>query len=641
VDHGKTTLVRALTGVDTDRLREEKERGMSIELGFAPFPLPSGRLAAVVDVPGHQRFLKNMLAGASGMDVVVMVIAADEGVMPQTLEHLDIIELFGAKAALVALTKIDLLEPEGLETALELVREQLRDTSLAQAPLVPVSAKTGAGLQELLAALDGIATEVPARDLSSPMRLWADRAFVMRGFGPVVTGTLDRGAVSLGETVEVFGPGGANCAIVRASVRQIQVHNQRRERAWAGERVALNLGGVRRDQVGRGCVVFAPGSLQPSSRLYVRLRIVKRCAKPLPNHARVRVHLGTREVLARVRLLAGAPLAAGEEGWAELRLEEALAAAAGDRFVIRTYSPMITIGGGLIADPHPRPRRGKAPEQDVLELEARQRGGPTATVALALQKAGAVPASPQALVAATGMTLEEVRQALAQLLHEAKAVRLDPEEVFVDSAVLSAAQRQVEQTLNRFHQQYPFRLRFDREQVRRALQPPLDARVSRWVLDTLVGAGKAKVQGEEVEATPGRPPLSAQNAALRNRVEAALRRVGLAGLDDEEAGRVAGNQNVGEVLLGLVQERIAAKVGERFVHRDALEEAASLIRRHFDARPLLSVAEFRDAIRLSRKFALPLLEYFDAQGLTRRSGANRVAGPAISGGRPTPDASAG
>ncbi|MCL5982600.1 MAG: selenocysteine-specific translation elongation factor, partial [Firmicutes bacterium] len=380
VDHGKTALIKALTGVDTDRLREEQERGISIELGFAPFKLPSGRLAGVVDVPGHERFIHNMLAGIGGIDLVLLVVDVTEGVMPQTREHVEIMRLLQIARGLVVLTKVDLAEDrEWLDLVEEEVRESLSGTFLAEAPFFRVSALTGAGLAELLAAIDKLTGEMPARDSAAPLRLPVDRVFSMPGFGTIVTGTLMAGRIAVGMNVEILPLGR------KARVRQLQVHGEAAVEAVAGQRAAVNLSGVEKEALERGSVLAMPGFLMAASVLDARLFLLAGTKKVLKNMSRVHVYLGTGRAVGRVVLLDCEELPPGGEALVQLRLEKELVAHRGDRYIIRSFSPMTTIGGGVVLEASTRRQKRFRPE--VLEgLAELEKGDPAAPLLQRLRR---------------------------------------------------------------------------------------------------------------------------------------------------------------------------------------------------------------------------------------------------------------
>ncbi|HEU5393646.1 MAG TPA: selenocysteine-specific translation elongation factor, partial [Candidatus Methylomirabilis sp.] len=415
IDHGKTSLVKALTGIDTDRLKEEKERGISIELGFAHLTLASGLRLGIVDVPGHERFVKTMLAGVGGIDLVVLVIAADEGIMPQTREHLHICRLLQIPRGLVALTKRDLVDPDWLEMVAEEIRIFLKGTFLEGAPILPVSATTGAGLEALKAALAAVAAETEPKRVEGIFRLPIDRVFTMRGFGTVITGTLLAGSLKIGDEVAVL-PEGA-----RSRVRRLQVHGETVEQAFAGQRTAVNLPGVEVSGIARGSLLCFPGALHPSIAMDASLTLLADAPRPLKNRSRVRFHLGTSELLARVVLLDREELEPGQSAYVHYRLESPGAALPQDRYVIRSYSPAVTIGGGIILDPAPPERRRK--RQEILDhLRVLEQGSPADRLERLLLQAGGTPIGPEALRGASDLEPGLLGEALTKLLAERRIV---------------------------------------------------------------------------------------------------------------------------------------------------------------------------------------------------------------------------
>ncbi|MGB4594250.1 MAG: selenocysteine-specific translation elongation factor, partial [Coriobacteriia bacterium] len=445
IDHGKSSLVRALTGTDPDRLPEEKERGVTIELGFARLELPSGRSMGVVDVPGHEKFVRQMVAGATGIDVVMLVVAADDGVMPQTREHLAIIDLLGVPKGVVALTKADLADEDWIELVTEDIRQLLVGTSIEGAPIVPVSSKTGAGLPELLAAIDEVATEAEARQSKLPMRLPVDRVFTIAGAGTVVTGTLWSGSAAKDDAVEVY-PGGK-----RGRIRSVQMHGAQVDRANAGNRVALNIAGLERDEIDRGDIIAEPGSLTVTDRIDAYVTYLPSEEKPFESGARVHVHHGTREVLGRVLLMDADILRPGERGYAQLRLEEPLAPRYDDRFIIRSYSPMWTIGGGVVLDVlPPRRTRLKPHERELLDaLVAHDLFG----AAIGLLASRALPMTSAQVAAALGVT----RAGVADDLNKASLERLKvgTETYFVTPEAQDGLLAALERELIAFHDANP------------------------------------------------------------------------------------------------------------------------------------------------------------------------------------------
>ncbi|HEU4753907.1 MAG TPA: selenocysteine-specific translation elongation factor, partial [Armatimonadota bacterium] len=500
VDHGKTALIRALTGAETDRLREEQERGMSIDLGFADFTLPSGRKAGVIDVPGHERFLKNMLAGAGGIDLVLLVIAADEGVMPQTREHLDILNILQTRKGVVVLTKADLVEPDWLELVQEDIRSALGGTFLEHAPMVPVSSLTGQGIPELKALLDRMAEEITTRTIVGPWRLPIDRAFTIRGFGTVVTGTLVAGVARVGDRVEVLP------RRLETRIRSLQVHGAGVEFAEAGTRVAMNLAGVELEEIHRGDVAAPPGTYTPTQALDARLDVLENCPREVKNRTRVRVYLGTAEVLARLNLLDADQIEPGGSGLVQLRLETPTVAAKGDRYVLRFYSPMETIGGGSVIDPNP-PRHKRFDEAVLANTRVKEKGTPDELVAEAVQRAGLAPIAPPAVAQGLGIPVEEVRALMQALKERGELVPIEGETV-LHRHRLDAAEYQFLNTLSEFHAAQPMRTGMSREELRSRLSRQMDAKSFNLVLGRLESEGRIAAEGGRVRLAGHQPQLT-------------------------------------------------------------------------------------------------------------------------------------
>lgn len=620
VDHGKTMLVKALTGVDTDRLKEEKERGISIELGFAPLVLPSGRTASIVDVPGHERFIKNMLAGVGGIDMVLLVIAADEGVMPQTREHVDIINLLQIKQGVVALTKVDLVDREWLDLVKEEVSEFLNDTVLQGAPVVEVSSVTGQGLGELLAAIDGVAQKVPPRPAGGSVRLPVDRVFSITGFGTVATGTLWSGILRPGDPLVIM-PRGIN-----TRARNLQVHGRKVDEARAGQRVAVNLSGVEVGEISRGSVLATPGSLAPSYRLDVRLYLLK-TAGILKNRAHVRLHLGTAEIICRVVLLDREELAPGEAALAQLELREPTAAVRGDRFVIRSLSPMRTVGGGQVIDPVAPKHRRQRP-QVIAALLTKERGVPEEQVLCQLQSRPTF-YTPAELAQATGMAGEAVQRFLELLVQKglARRIAMDNQVYYLAREVYQSWTGKVKGLLEDYHREFPLREGLPKEELRSRLFPQLSSKQFHHLLLAMEEDGLARVSSQEVALagfTPSPTPAQEEQIeALSNLYrekkfqppawEEACQAVGLA----EPAAQ--------EILLYMLKKGILVKISEDlYFHAACLDLARQAVVKYLQERGEITVGEARDLLQTSRKYALPLLEYFDRERITRRIGDKRV-----------------
>lgn len=626
VDHGKTTLIKALTGADTDRLPEEKKRGISIDLGFAPFRLPDGQLAGVVDVPGHERFIKNMLAGVAGMDVVLLVVAADEGVMPQTEEHLDILSLAGVRSGIIVLNKVDLVDREWLEMVEADVREAVKGTPFADAPLVAVSAVTGEGLDELRRAIAKAASEAAREALSPFLRLPIDRVFSIKGHGTVVTGTLVGGRVAAGDEVEIAP---ALDGII-ARVRRVEVHDEKVDQAVAGQRVALNLAGVEAGELRRGQVVIAPGTMSPTWLIDVRLKLLSGAWPRLAHRARVRVHMGTAEILGRVSLLENDELAAGEEAYAQLFLEEPVVCLVGDRLVIRSYSPARTIGGGVVLNAHP-PRRKRHRPEVVAELSLEDRGRAEDLAFLELKRRhGEGPLKVSGLARATGQPEDVMRRFLSALEGEKKVVRLPQDRFLAAEDAEDDAARALAEVAG-FHKANPLSAGMSREELRTKAFPRWDVDGYDSFIVWLTGLGRLQMREGGLLAVPGfavqLAPLEVRDAA---RIEEFYQGAGVAPPNPEEAAASLGiSRERHDTLAAVLVERgqLVKAPGGLYFHRDAVESARSQARLLLEETKSLVTGRFRDAIGASRRHAIALLELFDEERFTRRAGDIRTAGP--------------
>ncbi|MCL5057650.1 MAG: selenocysteine-specific translation elongation factor [Actinobacteria bacterium] len=627
VDHGKTMLVKALTGLDTDRLKEERERGISIELGFAFLDLPGGKRAGIVDVPGHERFIKNMLAGVGGIDMVILVIASDEGVMPQTREHLDIIQLLQVKHGVVALTKTDAVDSDWIALVKEEVRDFLKGTVLEGAPLIEVSSVTGGGIETLKNTLAEMAGRVEKMVADGPLRLPVDRVFSVTGFGTVVTGTIISGSAGTGDPVEILPRG------ISSRIRNIHVHGHKVDRVGAGQRAALNITGVEVEQIHRGSVVAAPGHLKPTYRMDVRLQLLG-SARALKNRARVRLYLGTAEIFGRVILLQEDGLDPGKWAYAQLELEEKAVAAKGDRFVIRSYSPMRTIGGGSVIDTVPQ--KHKRFKKDIIEsIATREKGTPGELVQQAL--GGRRDMTPAGDIArAAGVSEDEAGKALGELESQGAVRRIEGEgQVYY----LSAGQYQkwsdeTRALLQKYHRQFPLREGFPKEELRSRKFGGLNAKQFQLLLhslesDGIVAAGTATVADPGYVFEPG-PELKKKIISLESKYTNSAMQP--PSWKEAAAGHGLDEGLAAEVLRLLVRKGALVKVAEDiYCHSSSLEEAKKRLAGFFHSRGEITVGEFRDLLNTSRKYALPLLEYFDREKVTRRVGDVRVPGREMKG----------
>lgn len=614
VDHGKSTLIKALTGIDPDRLREEKERGMTIDLGFAWLQLPSGKEVSIVDVPGHERFVKNMLAGVGGIDLALLVVAADEGVMPQTREHLDIIDLLRIKNGVVAVTKKDLVEEDWLGLVLEEVGERLKATSLSGAPIVPVSAVTGEGLPQLLAALDDrLAVATPRPDLGKP-RLSVDRAFTVAGFGTVVTGTLIDGSLKVGQEVEVLPKG------LESRIRGLQTHKHKVDAARPGTRVAINLASLAVADIQRGDVVTSPGWLAPTRAFDARLRLLPGVPRPVAHNAEVSVHTGAAETEARLMLLEGSEVRPGQSTWAQLRLARPLAIAKGDFFVLRF--PSATIGGGQVVDPHPR--RHKRGQRAVLEaLETMEKGTPEEIVLQALGKEP--PVELTALLSRCNLPEPEARAALGRLVAQGQVFFTSKEDALGPKTSVISYQGWAELTarardvLSSYHQSYPLRRGMAKEELKSRLGLPPRAfleSLARWVQEGEIAedATLAWLSSHRVTFTPP------QEKGIE-RLVAALSANPYSPPGPTELATLVEPQ----VLEALIEQGELVRVSESVVFlASAYKEMVDRIVAHLKQHGKITAAEVRDRFNTSRKYAIGLLEHLDEAKVTRRVGDERV-----------------
>ena len=616
IDHGKTAMVRRLTGVDTDRLPEEKARGISIDLGFAPLVTPGGVRVGLVDVPGHERFVKNMLAGAGGVDLVLLVIAADEGVMPQTREHLAIVQLLGVRRAVVVLTKSDLVEPEWMELVKRDVRALLATTPLAEAPLVEFSALDGRGEPELLATLDRELAALPERSDDAPARLPIDRVFVSEGFGTVVTGTLWRGAIRTGDTLELLPEGRS------VRVRRVQVHGITVEEARAGQRSALALHGVDREQVTRGDWLVEPGSLTASAVLDVRFELLRSFPKAWPAQARVRFHLGAGEHLGRLLLLEGPKLEPGESALAQLRLERPTVPARGDRFVIRSYSPARTIGGGSVIEPIAHRRRRHAAGLEALAV--RESGSLAARLLERLEQE-TTPVG----TATLARTLSEPEDAVAETLARLESGRQVASPLagrWLSEPRWKRALEAIAAEVLEYARRYPARFGVPKGDLKSGLKRALEPALFDAAFDALVEGGALAMRSERVRPADVPWEAPAATMAALERQEAEFEASGFAVAENAQWQAKLGAQ-AGEVMaLGLFLERLVRVSQDLTYTAHQLAELRVRLERHFAKQPTLGVADFKDLAGVSRKYAVPLLEHADRSGWTVRSGDERKPG---------------
>jgi len=625
IDHGKSALVRALTGIDPDRLEEEKRRGITIDLGFAHLDLGDDLRLGFVDVPGHERFVKNMLAGASGIDLVLLVVAADESIKPQTREHFDICKLLGVHHGLVAITKSDLVDREILDLVRLEVQEHVSGSFLEAAPVVAVSSRTGEGLETLKTELRRLSLLLAAKPTDLPFRLPIDRVFTMKGFGVVVTGTLVAGRIEKEAEVEVYPVGR------RVRVRGVEVHNQPADAAVAGQRTALNLAGMEAAELARGMVLAPAGLFDATDRIDTVLQLIP-SARPLKHRARVHFHCGASESVAEVALLDGKELRPGERAYAQLRIAEKGLLLPGDRFIIRQFSPVTTMGGGLVLDGQPLRHRLADPAVSTF-LAALEHGGPETRLQILIEQAGE--AAPAALASRTGWQTAEVHR-VAQLLETRKSVLIlgQPPAALVSAAHFQALGQRVVAALEAFHKASPLIAGLAKEDLRGRLAPSDRGRVRlpspvlfNAVLQKLIAEGRLEVQGETVRLRGRAVLLSEEEQSAKEEICQAFARAGLAVPAAKEVLQALriDRARAEKILHILLREKTLLKLSDELIfHRAALEQLREAVLRRKTKSTRLDVAAFKEATGLTRKYAIPLLEYLDRERVTRREGDARV-----------------
>jgi len=625
IDHGKTALVKALTGIDADRLAEEKRRGITIDLGFAhmTLPAPDGALQiGFVDVPGHERFVRNMLAGVGGIDLVLLVIAADESIKPQTREHFDILQLLDVKRGITVLTKSDTVDSETLDVVRLEVEEFLRGTSLEHAPIVPVSSLTRAGLDDLKREIVNAAALAEPRDSRALARLPIDRVFTMKGFGTVVTGTLISGTIHREDELEVFP------TARKVRVRGIQVHGQSADQALAGQRTALNLAGASTEDLSRGMMLAPPATFSPTRLIDVHLRLLPAAPRILKDRSRVHLHAYAMEAVGEVVFQRsihlnpqGSRLAPGGQAFCHMRLPQAALLLPGDRFILRQLSPVVTIGGGVVLDATPIPRL-KQETVDTLLTRAVSGSLPEILMTRIARRWSAGLTMAQA-IAETGLRREAIQSHLQAQLKEGAALRFG--DVFLYGAAMAALSRLLPQTLASFHDANPLAQGMAKETLRDKF-PPLSPEIFAVVLDALGRDKKIEITGDLVRLTGRGVVMKDEEAESKKKIEDAFATAGLKvpALTEVLAGLKIDKTRAQKIVTLLLREKSLIRISEELVfHRTALEQLRAQITAHKSKSPTINVAAFKEMTGVSRKYAIPLLEYLDRERITRRVGDAR------------------
>ena len=610
IDHGKTKLTEALTGVNTDRLPEEKQREMSIDLGFAPFDLAEELKASIVDVPGHERFIKNMAAGVSGIDMVLFCVAADDGVMPQTIEHLQILDLLGVTCGIIALTKIDLVSKDRIDRVVEEIKTFTRDAFLADAPIIGVSAVTKDGIEAFKEAIIEIAEKVPPRSENGIFRLPIDRIFTMSGFGTVITGTLISGKLVTGSPVEILPPN------IRARVRNIQVHNRPVNEAVAGQRTALNLKDVDKSDIQRGDLVTTPKLLEATTQINAKLKLLGTVKKPLKDRTRIRFHSGTSEIMARVALIGTSELEPGKSCFVQIQLEKPTVVLRKDRFIIRTYSPQITIGGGTILDGYPKQYRARLEENFKSELKIMESKDESRVIEHILVNKKSYIKSIDELAKLVNISPKAAENIIERLYQDKKVEKLGRKMV-VHTEILELFKEKIRKTLDDF---FKDQLYVSKTNLRTLFQKEIDSQIFETILKELKDAGIISIKEDRIEIVSHKDELKGTILHIENLYKESL----FSPPNLKEVTKRSGikGETVSDIYADLLKSNILVEVARGITfHHSAIDSAINKLR---DYQKEITVSEFRQLLGTSRKYAVPLLEYLDRIGITYREGDVRV-----------------
>lgn len=625
IDHGKTTLIKALTGRNTDRWEEEQKRGITIDLGFTWFDLPGGDRAGIIDVPGHEKFINNMVAGVVGMDLVMLVVAADEGVMPQTREHMDILGILGIEKSIIVLNKCDLVDEEWLELVEEEVREELDGTFLEGAPIMRVSAATGQGLDALIAQIDHMMKdEVEEKDITTIPRLPIDRVFSLSGFGTIITGTLLSGTISKEDTLEVYPLGKTS------KIRSIQVHGEDQEHCYAGQRVAINLSSVKKRELSRGCVLAPPNSMKNTDLLDVKVDILKSSMRVLTNHTRLHLFTGTSEILCRAVLLDKEEIGPGESGYVQLRLEEEIALRRGDKFVIRFYSPMETIGGGVVLEPNPSIHR-RFQEPVIEELKQKESGSSADVIELRIREHGEDLLTQAEVARLTALSPEEVAEDI-QMLKESGIIHTfaTRKDLYLWHVGSEKRMRQkILESLAEYEKKYPYRYGMKKAEVQMTWLKKMKPVVFDRYVEYLEQEGQVKRVEEYLCTADYEVCKDAQYERIAGKILDTVRKAGYDFVRYSEIAFTEKERLVADDVLNILMEekQIVKLSDDLYTLTEYMEKAKVMIQGEFQKREVITTAEVRDLFQTSRKSAKPIIEYMDSIKVTKRVGAEseRVA----------------
>ena len=614
IDHGKTTLIKALTGRETDTLKEEKKRGISINLGFTYFDLPSKKRAGIVDVPGHEKFIKNMLAGASGLDMVLLVVAADEGVMPQTVEHLDILTYLNIKNGMIVLTKSDTVDEEFRELVKEDIREKVQGTFLEEAEIIEVDSISRKGLDELISKIDDMTEEIEDKNLNSPARLNIDRVFSIKGFGTVVTGTLIEGKISVDDDLVIYPKE------LPTKIRSIQVHGESVDTAYAGQRTAINISNVKVEEIERGDVLASVNSLEEAMMLDVKLSIVKHMNIGLKHWDRLRLYHGTREILCRAVPLEVEEINPGESGFVQLRLEESIVAKKGDKFVVRRYSPMETIGGGVIVDTNPR--KHKRFDKNVIEaLAVKEKGELTDVLEEYIKANSKNYPNIKDIMSYSGENEANIKEALNKLIEENKIVAVN--NMYMHIIQYDKLKEVLLKTLQDYHKKFRLRKGMVKEETRSKIESKFKTREFDILLDMFKNEDIIKVEDNMVSLAQFNVVFNEKQLQIKKLIENNLDKCGLDTiLTVEEV--LAGKREYEEVLEALIGNTVEKLDDTYVMSKKIYEQAKDILLKYLDENKEITLGEYRDLVDSSRKNCMIILENFDRNKVTKRIENKRV-----------------
>lgn len=614
IDHGKTTLIKALTGRETDNLKEEKQRGISINLGFTYFDLPSKKRVGIVDVPGHEKFIKNMLAGACGIDIVLLVIAADEGVMPQTIEHLDILNYLDVKRGIIVLTKCDLVDEEFIELVKDDIREKTKGLFIEGAPIVEVDSVSRRGLDKLVQKIDEISEDIEEKKTDAPSRMSIDRVFSLKGFGTIVTGTLIEGKISVDDEMTIYP------SEKKVKVRNLQVHGCDVKTAYAGQRTAINLSNIKVSEIQRGDVIAQTGSVEESMMIDVNISLVEHCKKSLKHWDRIRIFHGTKQILCRIVPLNEDEIQYGESGYAQLRLEEKIVAKKGDRFIIRSYSPMDTIGGGVIIDT--APKKHKIYDESVIEvLKIKEKGELKDILEEYLKLNLSNYITLKELVSYTGEKEEYVKEGLNALIHENKVFCVN--KYYLHISHYQKLKEKVIEILTKYHKQYRLRNGILKEELRSKVDNSLKVKDMDVILNKMAEEKDIKVQDNLVSNYDFEVKFNQKQLSIKKEIEDKSRKKGLNSLmtKDDICNK---NKFYEEVLEALTGETIQKLDDAYYIDKKVYENVKKDLLEYLNKNKEITVAQFRDITKSNRKISIVMLEHFDRNRITKRVEDKRI-----------------